>query len=66
MAINDDTGNEIGDDFSQVLLREIAILRPQTHDPKQSAQECAGQAQLVGLALSGGGIRSATFNLGVI
>ncbi|MHB1054173.1 MAG: hypothetical protein ACYCZT_14070, partial [Thiobacillus sp.] len=58
--------NTVTDQFSGVLRDEVERLRPQAHDPQQSAEACADRAQLVGLALSGGGIRSATFCLGVI
>ncbi|PKO60456.1 MAG: hypothetical protein CVU23_13420, partial [Betaproteobacteria bacterium HGW-Betaproteobacteria-17] len=62
----DSNTNTVTDQFSAVLRGEIERLRPQAHDPQQSPEACADQAQLVGLALSGGGIRSATFCLGVI
>ncbi len=58
--------NTVSDEFSRVLRDEIAQLRPQVNDPKQSPEACADRAQLVGLAFSGGGIRSATFCLGMI
>ena len=63
MDSNPDT---VSDQFTRVLRDEIEQLRPEAHDPQQSAEACADRAQLVGLALSGGGIRSATFCLGVI
>ncbi|HWR77295.1 MAG TPA: patatin-like phospholipase family protein [Thiobacillus sp.] len=62
----DTNTNTVCDEFSRVLRDEIEQLRPQAHDPQQSSEACADRAQLVGLALSGGGIRSATFCLGVI
>ncbi|MHB1144689.1 MAG: patatin-like phospholipase family protein [Thiobacillus sp.] len=62
----DSNTNTVTDQFSGVLRDEIERLRPQALDPQQSAEACADRAQLVGLALSGGGIRSATFCLGVI
>ncbi|MDP1644954.1 MAG: patatin-like phospholipase family protein [Thiobacillus sp.] len=62
----DSNTNTVSDEFSRVLRDEIEQLRPQAHDPQQSPEACADRAQLVGLALSGGGIRSATFCLGVI
>lgn len=62
----DSNANTVTDQFSGVLRDEIEQLRPQAHDPQQSPEACADRAQLVGLALSGGGIRSATFCLGVI
>ena len=62
----DSNTHTVTDQFSEVLRDEIERLRPQAHDPQQSPEASADQAQLVGLALSGGGIRSATFCLGVI
>jgi len=62
----DSNTNTTSDAFSKVLRDEVEQLRPQAHDPQQSAEDCADKAQLVGLALSGGGIRSATFALGII
>src|SRR5271169_661943 len=41
---------------------EIAITPPASSDPCVAA----GDAQLLGVAFSGGGIRSATFNLGIL
>lgn len=40
-------------------------LEPRALDPERWIEECHGQ-QLTGLCLSGGGIRSATFGLGVL
>ena len=57
-------------DFHDVLREELNTIRPKKEGPNQ--QEDADQItrahreQLVGLAFSGGGIRSATFNLGVL
>ena len=62
----DSNTNTVSAEFSEVLRDEIAQLRPQANDPQQSAEACADRAQLVGLAFSGGGIRSATFCLGVV
>src|SRR5512141_1904194 len=62
----DSNTNTVSAEFSEVLRDEIAQLRPQASDPQQSAEACADRAQLVGLAFSGGGIRSATFCLGVV
>ena len=62
----DSNTNTTSDAFSKVLRDEVEMLRPQAHDPQQSPEDCADKAQLVGLALSGGGIRSATFALGII
>lgn len=61
--------------FSEVLEQELNQLRGKTRETEQkpatdssaSAQyDRAHEAHLTGLAFSGGGIRSATFNLGVI
>jgi hypothetical protein len=56
----------VSDAFSGVLRTELDMLRPLANDPQRSAEDCADDARLVGLALSGGGIRSATFCLGII
>lgn len=54
-------------DFAEVLEWEIAaILRARRKPPVCEAPASAEEAKLTGLALSGGGIRSATFNLGVL
>ena len=47
------------DDFERVL-QELPPVDPKSWDPRGAPPD------LVGLALSGGGIRSATFNLGVV
>ena len=62
----DSNSNTEMNEFSRVLRDEIERLRPQANDPQQTPEACADRAQLMGLALSGGGIRSATFCLGVI
>ena len=62
----DSNTNTVSAEFSRVLRDEIERLRPQANDPQQTPEACADRAQLMGLALSGGGIRSATFCLGVI
>ncbi len=62
----DSNANTVSEEFSRVLRDEIERLRPEAHDPNQSPEACADRAQLMGLAFSGGGIRSATFCLGVI
>ncbi|MFP5403249.1 MAG: patatin-like phospholipase family protein [Gammaproteobacteria bacterium] len=55
------------DTFADVLRDELTRLRPENDAPPQQCPEtCADHALLMGLALSGGGIRSATFALGVI
>lgn len=59
--------NPSGDAFASVLRDELARLRPESDAPAEQCPEtCADHAALMGLALSGGGIRSATFALGVI
>jgi hypothetical protein len=62
----DSNTHTTSDSFSQVWRDEVKKLRPQANDPQQSTEDCADKAQLVGLAFSGGGIRSATFCLGII
>jgi len=65
--------------FYQVLQGELDLIGARAGDPKKQAEskdnaadlekeaaERALKANLTGLAFSGGGIRSATFNLGVI
>ena len=58
--------------FEDVLREELEDLRPglidDTQDSSKKSHEFdkAHDADLVGLALSGGGIRSATFNLGIL
>ncbi|MEW5967757.1 MAG: hypothetical protein AB1720_12315 [Pseudomonadota bacterium] len=59
--------NPSGDAFASVLRDELMRLRPENDaPPEQCPETCADRAQLMGLALSGGGIRSATFALGLI
>ena len=53
----------------QALAEEVALLRPDAPPPAADAQAyaaAAGRAELSALCLSGGGIRSAAFSLGVI
>ena len=52
--------------FKEVLPKEIAILRGARVKRKVPARKRPLEQDIVGLAFSGGGIRSATFNLGVI
>src|SRR5215467_12524005 len=52
--------------FKEVLPREIAILRSARVKREVPARARPLDEDMVGLAFSGGGIRSATFNLGVI
>ena len=49
--------------FERVLESELGLLRP---DLGEETFDRAHKADLAGLAFSGGGIRSATFNLGVM
>ncbi|MCL4205574.1 MAG: hypothetical protein KJ000_24095 [Pirellulaceae bacterium] len=51
-----------GDDAEQILQRE----RVEIEDRRAAVGQTRGSDDLVGLAVSGGGIRSATFALGVI
>jgi hypothetical protein len=65
-----------GSVFSEVFQNELDLLRPRPDGgagPEQVAPACratvlrrAHDAGMAGLALSGGGVRSATFNLGVL
>jgi peptidoglycan hydrolase-like protein with peptidoglycan-binding domain len=67
--------HEDGYTFTDILKTELFEIRlsrkkrlgiSQEVMPQQSGVKDAQNARLVGLALSGGGIRSATFNLGVL
>ena len=53
-------------DFKQVLRQELTTLRGETLQASEDPITDAHAADLSGLAFSGGGIRSATFNLGVL
>jgi len=66
-----------GSVFGEVFQNELGLLRPDRLGPSggpedvQPASSCAlltraHEARLAGLALSGGGVRSATFNLGAL
>lgn len=56
-----------GATFHDVFLDELALLRPDPDSaPDTDITARAHQAGMVGLALSGGGVRSATFGLGVL
>ncbi|TFW30819.1 patatin-like phospholipase family protein [Massilia horti] len=67
---------QAGSAFSEVFQNELDLLRPRVGGgagPEQLTPACRSQvlqrahdAKLAGLALSGGGVRSATFNLGVL
>ena len=53
-------------DFKHVLGHELECFGDRDEHPDKDAIARAYDRQLVGLAFSGGGIRSATFNLGVL
>ena len=53
-------------DFRYVLSKELEQVGDKVDDTEPDPIKRAHQKQLVGLAFSGGGIRSATFNLGVL
>src|SRR5262245_55406088 len=63
-------------EFPDVLRHELAIvaarrdrlrtLRGERLDSGSNPRDVAGKGRLLGLSFSGGGIRSATFNLGVL
>ena len=64
-----------GFSFTEVLRQELNFLRPDQAPPEEDPDvrsnpddvyEKGHEANFAGLAFSGGGIRSATFNLGVI
>jgi predicted acylesterase/phospholipase RssA len=67
---------QTGSVFHEVFQNELDLLRPAPHGavaPEQLGPACRGavlrrahEGGLAGLALSGGGVRSATFNLGVL
>jgi hypothetical protein len=52
--------------FSQALAEELGALGMTASADGKDALERAKEARLTGLAFSGGGIRSATFNLGIL
>ncbi len=52
--------------FARALAEELHALDIAAREDGADALERAGQAHLTGLAFSGGGIRSATFNLGIV
>jgi len=53
-------------DFGHILSEELDRIRGEDRKPGETPTARAHREQLVGLAFSGGGIRSATFNLGVL
>jgi hypothetical protein len=62
------TGSDEGDSISfvQVFPSEMCVIRKAREKRQVPARQRPLEQDLVGLAFSGGGIRSATFNLGVI
>jgi hypothetical protein len=65
--MSDDIANQVQrppDNFEAVLATELAIIRKQRRASANAASD--DDIKLAGLAFSGGGIRSATFNLGFI
>jgi hypothetical protein len=53
-------------DFREILAEELKRVGEKVIKPDPDPIKHAHQKQLVGLAFSGGGIRSATFNLGIL
>src|SRR5260370_12531052 len=53
-------------DFRDILTEELKRVGEEVIDPDPDPIKHEHQKQLVGLAFSGGGIRSATFNLGIL
>src|SRR5262249_7773400 len=53
-------------DFDTVLHDELDKIVTQPRKADETATSRAHRSQLMGLAFSGGGIRSATFNLGML
>jgi hypothetical protein len=53
-------------DFNVVLMEELTRIRDIRAQKKKHYPSLQSDARLAGLALSGGGIRSAAFNLGVL
>jgi len=53
-------------DFRDILAEELKRVGEEVSDADPDPIKHAHQKQLVGLAFSGGGIRSATFNLGIL
>ena len=72
IAINNKSGQSLSDtnessfSFVHVLLAEKELLKEARNKRQVPKRELPIEEDLVGLAFSGGGIRSATFNLGVI
>ena len=57
---------EWSSDFRDILNEELNRVGDKVDNPDPDPINHAHQKQLVGLAFSGGGIRSATFNLGIL
>lgn len=59
----------LGDELDEIKISRAARLKPEDNNSGESSSDPYARAHemnLVGLAFSGGGIRSATFNLGVV
>jgi predicted acylesterase/phospholipase RssA len=66
MFVQESSDEEKGLTFADVLPKEIAVLRKAREKREVPERPLPLEQDIVGLAFSGGGIRSATFNLGVI
>jgi hypothetical protein len=66
MSKPDSSSEAWSHDFDSVLTDELNRIFRETCKANGNATMRAHEKQLVGLAFSGGGIRSATFNLGVL
>lgn len=65
-TVMNEQGGSTFDDVFEEELREIGKRRGEFEEDGRDVYDKALKNDLVGLALSGGGIRSATFNLGVL
>src|SRR6266853_733265 len=66
MFVQESSDEEKGLTFAEVLPKEIEVLRKARRKREVPERPVPLEQDIVGLAFSGGGIRSATFNLGVI
>ena len=66
MFVQESSDEDQGLTFAEVLPKEIAVLRKARAKREVPERPVPLEQDIVGLAFSGGGIRSATFNLGVI
>ena len=66
MFVQDSSDEEKGLTFAEVLPKEIEVLQKARQKRNVPERPVPLEQDIVGLAFSGGGIRSATFNLGVI